>query len=115
MADSAGDAPGAIAPATALVLKELVEYSPGSVVSRAIVDTERTTVTAFAFDAGQALSEHSAPFDAYVLGLDGEAELMIGGEAVKSLPGTVVRMPADIPHALRATTCFKMLLIMARG
>lgn len=107
--------PGAIEPAKALALKELVAYSAGAIVSRAIVDTEHTTVTAFAFDAGQALSEHSAPFDAYVLGLDGEAEVTIAGEPVTSSPGTVIRMPADVPHGLRATTKFKMLLIMARG
>jgi quercetin dioxygenase-like cupin family protein len=114
MAESIEGAPGALEPARALALKELVQYSLGSIVSRTLVDNEHTTVTAFAFDAGQALSEHSAPFAAYILPLDGEAELTIGGQTVAASVGDIVLMPANVPHALRARGRFKMLLLMAR-
>ena len=109
------ETPGALQPAKALALQELVQYSLGSIVSRTLVDTEHTTVTAFAFDAAQALSEHSAPFDAFVFPLDGEAELTIGGRTVTATVGDVVLMPANVPHGVRARARFKMLLLMARG
>ncbi len=107
-------APRAIEAARAHALAALVEYAEGSIVSRTLVDTEHTTVTLFAFDEGQALSEHTAPFDAYVNVLDGAAELVIGGESVAASAGQIVLMPADVPHAVRATGRFKMMLIMAR-
>jgi quercetin dioxygenase-like cupin family protein len=71
-------------------------------------------LTLFAFDGGQELSEHSAPFDAYVQILEGEAALVIGGTAVAARAGSLVRMPAGVPHAVRAVTAFKMLLIMLK-
>jgi len=84
------------------------------VVSRTLANNSAGTLTVFAFDEGQALSEHSAPFDAYVQVLDGAVELTIGGEAVRAVAGETVLMPADVPHAVRAIEPFKMLLIMLR-
>jgi len=95
-------------------LASLVEYQKEAVVSRTIVEREDRTITVFAFDAGQALSEHIAPFHAFVQVLDGEAELTIGGETQAVEPGRFVTMPADVPHAVRAAKRFKMLLIMLR-
>lgn len=102
-------------PAQALELASLVEYADGSIVSRTIADNDAGTLTVFAFDAGQALSEHSAPFDAIVQVLDGEVRLIIGGEPVTARAGQAVVMPADVPHALRADKRFKMLLTMLRS
>jgi quercetin dioxygenase-like cupin family protein len=95
-------------------LADLIDYQEGSVVSRTIVDKEAGTVTLFAFDAGQGLSEHTAPFDALVYGLDGKVEVTISGKAVQLKKGEMVIMPADKPHALKATKRFKMLLTMIR-
>ncbi len=106
--------PTGMPPAAALDLKELVDYQQGSVVSRTLAKTKGGTVTLFAFDAGQALSEHTAPFDAIVQVLDGEVELSIGGEKVPAVAGEAVLMPAGIPHAVNATARFKMLLVMVR-
>ena len=106
--------PGSIAPATALRLADLVTYAEGSVVSRAIVQEKGATLTLFAFDIGQALSEHATPFDAYVEILDGEGELVIGGTLVAARAGDVVLMPANVPHAVNARQRFKMLLTMVR-
>ena len=97
-----------------LRLSEQVEYAAGSVVSRTLVKGSSGTLTLFAFDEGEGLSEHSAPFDAYVQILDGEAALTIGGERVVASAGETVLMPADVPHALEATKRFKMLLTMLR-
>jgi quercetin dioxygenase-like cupin family protein len=91
-----------------------VAYQQGGVVSRTLVKKNGGTVTVFAFDQGQALSEHTAPFDAIVQVLDGEVELVIGGKQVPARAGQTVLMPANIPHAVNATTRFKMLLIMVR-
>lgn len=99
----------------AIDLAEAVQYADGSVVSRTIVENDAGTLTLFAFDAGQGLSEHSAPFDAIVQILDGEAELTVGGETVRAAAGQVVIMPANVPHALKATRRFKMLLTMLRS
>ena len=101
--------------AQAVDVAKLVEYVDGSVVSRTIAENEAGTITAFAFGAGQGLSEHTTPFDAVVQVLDGEAELTIGGEAVRALAGQLVIMPADVPHSVRATQPFKMLLTMLRS
>ena len=95
-------------------LSELIDYQEGSVVSRTIVDKEAGTVTLFAFDEGQGLSEHTAPFDALVYGLDGEVEVTISGKAVRLENGEMVIMPANKPHALKATKRFKMLLTMIK-
>ncbi len=96
-------------------LTDLVEYARTSIVSRTITGNDAGTMTLFAFDAGQALSEHSAPFDAFVQVLDGEAELIIGGQKMTARTGETVLMPANIPHAVKAVQKFKMLLTMIRG
>jgi quercetin dioxygenase-like cupin family protein len=96
-------------------LSELVDYAEGAIVSRTLAESPSRTVTLFAFDAGQALSEHSAPFNAFVQVLDGEAEITIGGTPNRATVDSVVLMPADVPHAVRAVTRFKMLLVMIRS
>ena len=101
-------------PAEPVELATLVAYQNGGVVSRTLVKKHAGTLTVFAFDQGQALSEHTAPFDAIVQVLDGEAELVIGGKRVPARTGQTVLMPAKVPHAVNATTRFKMLLIMVR-
>jgi quercetin dioxygenase-like cupin family protein len=93
----------------------LVDYQDGSVVSRAIIDKKSGTVTLFAFDAGQGLSEHTAPFDALVYLLDGEAEVVISGKSLRLKEGEMVIIPANQPHALKAVKRFKMILIMVRS
>ena len=100
--------------AVAVDLATLVSYQEGAVVSRTLVKKKACTVTAFAFDAGQSLSEHTAPFDAIVQVLDGAVELVIGGKAVEATAGQTVLMPANIPHAVNAKARFKMLLLMVR-
>lgn len=104
----------ALPPATALDLAALVSYQDGAVVSRTLVKARSCTLTAFAFDAGQALSEHTAPFNAIVQVLDGSVELVIGGMRVSAQAGQTVLMPANVPHAVNATSRFKMLLLMVR-
>lgn len=100
--------------AQAAALVDMVSYQDGSVVSRTIAKQTGGTLTLFAFDAGQALSEHTAPFDALVQVLDGEVELVIGGTSVAAAAGQAVLMPANIPHAVHARKRFKMLLTMLR-
>ena len=92
----------------------LVEYQPDAVVSRTLIKKPAGTVTAFAFDADEGLSEHTAPYDALVLGVDGEAEISIAGSAHRVSVGQLLRLPADQPHAVKAITRFKMLLVMIR-
>ena len=104
-----------LAPAEAFDLAGLVSYAEGSVVSRTLAESAAGTVTAFAFDAGQGLSEHSAPYDALVQILEGQASLMIGGRPVQAKAGQLVLMPASVPHALLPAGRFKMLLIMLRS
>jgi quercetin dioxygenase-like cupin family protein len=101
-------------PAEPVELAKLVAYQEGGVVSRTLVKKNGGTVTVFAFDKGQALSEHTAPFDAFVQVLDGDVDLVIGGKHVPAKAGQTVLMPAGIPHAVNAITQFKMLLIMVR-
>jgi quercetin dioxygenase-like cupin family protein len=101
-------------PAQALSLPALIEYQDGAVVSRTLVKKKTCTLTLFAFDAGQALSEHTAPFDAIVQVLDGTVDLTIGGASVPARAGETVRLPANVPHAVLATSKFKMLLLMVR-
>jgi len=101
--------------AEAVELAKLVEYVDGSIVSRTIAENEAGTLTLFAFDAGQRLSEHSAPYDAIVQIFDGEAELMIGGEMARAAAGQLVIMPANVPHSVKAAQRFKMLLTMLRA
>ncbi|NTU59884.1 MAG: cupin domain-containing protein [Deltaproteobacteria bacterium] len=92
-----------------------VQYADGSVVSKTLVDKKTGTVTLFAFDAGQGLSEHTAPFDAVVQILDGEARLVVGGVEVAAPAGRLVVMPAHVPHSVKAEQRFKMMLIMIRS
>ena len=106
---------GEIQPAEALNLIDQIEYAQGSVVSRTMIDKKVGTLTLFAFDKGEGLSEHSAPFDALVQVLDGEVEITIGGTPVKAAAGQIVLMPANVPHALQSITRFKMLLTMIRS
>lgn len=106
--------PGSLPAATALRLADLVTYAEGSVVSRAIVQEKAATLTLFAFDAGQALSEHTTAFDGYVEVLDGEVDLVIGGKALTARTSDIVLLPAGVPHAVNATRRFKMLLTMVR-
>jgi len=96
-------------------LAELVDYQDGSVVSREIIGEKAGTVTLFAFDQGQGLSEHTAPFDALVHVFDGEAEIIISGRPLRVKQGEVVIMPANQPHALKAIKKFKMMLTMIRA
>ncbi len=101
--------------AQALRVADLIGYQDGSVVSRTLVGKPSGTVTLFAFDAGQGLSEHTAPYDALVYMVDGEADITIAGKAVRARSGDLVIMPANQPHALDAVTKFKMMLTMIRS
>jgi quercetin dioxygenase-like cupin family protein len=101
--------------AKAVSLAGLVEYQPGSVVSREVLKKPTGTVTVFAFDAGQGLSEHTAPFDALVYLLDGEVQITIAGKPIVAKEGDIVIMPANQPHALKAVERFRMLLVMIRS
>ena len=94
---------------------ELVAYQAGAVVSRVIVKKKTGTVTLFAFDKAQGLSEHTAPFDALVQVLDGVAEITIGGVPHRLAKDEMILMPANVPHAVNARQRFKMLLTMIRG
>jgi Uncharacterized conserved protein, contains double-stranded beta-helix domain len=95
-------------------LISLADYQDGSVVSRTIINKKTGTVTFFAFDEGQGLSEHTAPFDALVYILDGEAEIVVSGKLLRVKEGDVVIMPANRPHAVKAIKRFKMVLTMIR-
>ncbi len=101
--------------ATPTELAELVGYQKDAVVSKTIIEKKTGTVTLFAFDQGQGLSEHTAPFDAMVQVLDGEVEIRIAGSPHRVATGQVIIMPANEPHALKAATPFKMLLTMIRS
>ena len=98
-----------------LTVKDLAAYQDGSVVSREIIRKGTGTVTVFAFDEGQGLSEHTAPFDAMVSILDGEAEITIAGKPFRVKEGESIIMPANKPHALKAVKRFKMLLTLVRS
>ena len=95
-------------------LAGLVAWQDGSVVSQTLVKAQAGTVTVFAFDAGQGLSEHAAPFDALLFVIEGRATVRIGGKDHAMSGGQIVRLPADVPHAVQAIERFKMLLIMIR-
>ena len=96
-------------------LLDLVDYQEDAIVSRTIIDKETGTVTLFAFDEGQKLSEHTAPFDALVYILDGETEVVISKKSHRVEEGEMILMPANEPHAIRAVKRFKMLLTMIRS
>jgi quercetin dioxygenase-like cupin family protein len=93
----------------------LVNYQEGSVVSRTLVNRGAATVTLFAFDEGQGLSEHTSPFDAVAHVLEGDAEIAVSGKPLRTTAGEAVLMPANQPHSLKALTKFKMLLLMIRS
>ena len=96
-------------------LGNLVEYSEKSVVSKTIINKQTGTVTLFAFDKGEGLSEHTAPFDAIVYVIDGTAEIVISGKPYRIESGEMIIMPANDPHALNAVKRFKMMLVMIKG
>jgi quercetin dioxygenase-like cupin family protein len=108
-------APAELPAATAVRLEAQIAYQPGAIVSRTLVKAMGGTLTLFAFDAGEGLSEHTAPFDALVQVLEGAAEVTIGGERVVTRAGETVLMPATVSHALHAPERFKMLLSMVKG
>ena len=98
----------------ALGLESLIVPTPQGIASRILGKAAGGNMTLFAFDEGQGLTEHSSPFDAFVLVLDGALNLTIGGTPVRATPGTIVRMPADVPHALDASEPSRMLLVMLK-
>lgn len=104
-----------IAGAEALSLLDLVNYQEGSIVSRVVLKREKGSVTIFAFDEGQGLSEHTSPFDALVQAVEGQAEVTVTGKPIALKAGEVVLLPAEKPHAVKALTRFKMVLTMIRS
>ena len=99
---------------TATPLAGLVQYQSGAVVSRTVLKRSSGTVTAFAFDQGEGLSEHTAAFDALVVLIEGAAEITVAGQPQQVAAGDILRLPAGRPHALKALSPFKMLLVMIR-
>ena len=99
---------------TAIQLQTIIDYQSEAVVSRTIIKKDTGTVTLFAFDEGEGLSEHTVPFDALVYIADGEAEITIAGKAHNVKTGEMIIMPADKPHSLKAVKKFKMLLVMIK-
>jgi quercetin dioxygenase-like cupin family protein len=96
-------------------INDLVEYQSESVVSKTLIKGEKGSITLFAFEQGQGLSEHTAPFDAFVHVTDGEAEVTVAQESQVVQAGQMIILPANIPHALQANIPFKMVLVMVRG
>tara|TARA_Y100000590_G_C15127219_1_gene791025 strand:- start:227 stop:556 length:330 start_codon:yes stop_codon:yes gene_type:complete len=95
-------------------LKEMISYAEGATVSKVLTKNKQGNTTLFAFDKGQGLSEHTAPFNAMVIILDGQCNVIINGELHLLEEGQMIIMPANIPHALESITSFKMLLIMIK-
>ena len=106
--------PRTIPAAEALALQSLVTPTDGGIASRILAKTAGGNVTLFAFDRGQGLTEHTSPFEALVMVLEGSLSLTIGGSPVRATPGTIVRMPAAVPHAVDAPEPARMLLVMLR-
>jgi quercetin dioxygenase-like cupin family protein len=102
-------------PAKPARLTEMIDYADGSIVSKTLIDKSVGTITLFAFDRGQKLSEHTAPYDAVVQILDGSADITIGGKPETICAGQLIVMPANIPHTVAAKEKFKMMLIMIRA
>jgi len=96
-------------------LNDIVSYQDNSIVSKTVIDKKEGTVTLFSFDVGEGLSEHTAPYDAFVYVFDGEAEIIISGKTHNVKSGQVIVMPANEPHALKAKKRFKMLLVMIKA
>ncbi len=99
----------------AIILAGMVEYQPGSIVSRTVIDKDAGTLTLFAFETNQGLSEHTAPFDALLYVFDGEAEIRVSGKPILVRAGMVTLLPAGEPHSVKALTRFKMMLVMVRA
>ncbi len=97
------------------MLKDSITYGEKSIVSRQLIKSQAGNITLFAFDEGEGLSEHSAPYDAFVQVLEGKAEITIGGKPYRVAEGEYIIMPANIPHAVKANGRFKMMLVMIRG
>jgi quercetin dioxygenase-like cupin family protein len=110
----AGDSTGPREIEGVVSLAETVQYQPGAVISRTILKKPSGTVTAFAFDQGEGLSEHTAAFDALVLMIEGESEVSVSGVSHRLSTGHLLRLPASRPHAVKAVTRFKMLLVMIK-
>jgi quercetin dioxygenase-like cupin family protein len=115
MTDKAKDSEQKALMGKAAKLTDLVTYQEGAIVSKTIVEKKTGTVTLFAFDGGQGLSEHTAPFDALVCILDGEATVTISGKSHRIKEGEAILMPANEPHALEGPGKFKMMLTMIRS
>jgi len=103
------------ATATVFNIAQQIDYADGGVVSKQVSKNQAGNISLFSFDKGQGLSEHSAPFDAIVQIIDGEAEIIIGGNSHNVKAGELIIMPANVPHALNAVGRFKMLLTMIKG
>ena len=101
-------------PGEALVLQTLVAVTPGGISSRVLAKTGGGNLTLFAFDAGQGLTEHTSPFEAFVSVLEGVMTVTVGGTAVQAQAGTIVRLPANVPHAVDAPEAARMMLVMLR-
>lgn len=101
--------------ATILQVKELVEYQKNAVVSKTLMNKKAGTLTLFAFDEGEKLSEHTAPFDALVFMLDGEGEIIISGKSYRLKENNIIIIPANEPHAVNAVRRFKMMLVMLKS
>ena len=97
-----------------LAMKELVSYQSEAIVSRTLLNRNGGTATMFAFDQGQALSEHTAPYDALVIAVDGKADIIVSGNGYSIEEGQTIRLPANEPHAIKALTRFMMMLVMIR-
>jgi quercetin dioxygenase-like cupin family protein len=115
MGEEPSGAKGGLAPDQKVAIVSLVSYQSGSVVSRTIISDRAGTVTLFAFDEGEGLSEHTAPYDALLHLLEGEAEVSISGKMSRLEQGEAIILPAGKPHAVRASKRFKMLLTMIRS
>ncbi len=98
-----------------VALEDMVDYQKDSIVSRTLIDKKAGTLTLFAFDAGQALSEHTAPFDALLYVFDGETEVTVSGKPILLKTGMVTLLPAGKPHSVKAVNRFKMMLVMVRA
>ena len=115
MEESEGSGRVRATPGQVAGMGDMVQYQDGSVVSRTIVKNPSGSITLFAFDRSQGLSEHTAPYDALVHLLDGEAEITIAGEVHRMKRGEMILLPANRPHAVNAVTRFKMVLTMIRA
>jgi quercetin dioxygenase-like cupin family protein len=95
-------------------LREMVHYQDGTIVSKTLINKDKGTLTIFAFDKDQSLSEHTAPFDAFLQVIDGTVEVIISGQKHHLTHGEIILLPANVPHAVRAIEQFKMMLIMIK-